>query len=192
MVDVHRMSILAAGVKGDSTVYDSLVDAESYPFGVFHHKSSLLVSYTNKENFPRLDVRLIYLKDEEAYRTRCGFSVKLRDVPALVEMLLAMMKVSDSSIQYPVRYFEKNPLVKDIPKEAIQHFLCKKRSRKPSTDTPNKKKKVHDNSEKPWKNSTASASSRRSGKERQKSNVETVPDTESETDTILLTDNENE
>ena len=126
MVDNHRLTVLVDGVRGDNSTFDSLTDSDSYPFGIYHHKSNLLVSYNKKDNFPRLDLRLILLEDEKAYRTRCGFSVKLQAVPDLIEILLAMLRAVDPGAQYPVRYFENHPIGNDLPADIISKFVARK------------------------------------------------------------------
>ena len=138
MVDNHRLTILVDGVRGDNGTFDSLTDSDSYPFGIYHHKSNLLVSYNKKDNFPRLDLRLILLEDEKAYRTRCGFSVKLQAVPDLSEILLFMLRAVDPGAQYPVRYFENHPIANDLPADIISKFIPKTYSKSVKKETSRK------------------------------------------------------
>ena len=194
IMDNHRISILHSEAQEDKC-YGGLTEKDTYPFGIYHHNSSLLVSYTKKDNFPRLDVRLIYISDDKAFRTRCGFSVRLSDVPDLVEVLLAMLKVSDVNIRYPVPYFQKHPIAEQIPPGAIQHLLCKKRTKPPTKEPSAKRPALNhlskldslDKSEQP-----SASAGRVKNKVVAKNDVKPLSGYNSDTDIISDTDNEGE
>lgn len=127
MVDVHRVSVLCNDVEADGNAFSSLVD-ETYPLGIFHHRSALLVSYTGKDKFPRADIRLILVEDNKAHRTRCGFTVRFEDIPDLVEMLLTMLRNVAPDVTYPTKQFVKNPI--EFPTKPWNYIAERRRTRK--------------------------------------------------------------
>ena len=124
MVDIHRVTVLSKDIRVDNKTLATLVD-DAYPLAIFHHRSNLLVSYTEGDKFPRADVRLILLENDKAYRIRCGFTVRFDDIPDLVEMLLTMMRNLAPDVTYPTRQFVKGPI--EFPDETVELYRRKKK-----------------------------------------------------------------